>query len=80
MIEYSSSLSDNVIQHDSSNVWNATLDGLSPGTIYNITVRAYQGILGPPSDTGLIATAALESGTKSIIIVNACGNNCCVVL
>ena len=27
-----------------------TIGGLSPGTTYNITVRAYQDILGPPSD------------------------------
>ena len=34
-----------------------TLDGLIPGTSYSITVRAYQDILGPPSET---VTAVLE--------------------
>ena len=29
---------------------------LSPGTTYNITVRAYQDILGPPSDVLIVAT------------------------
>ena len=69
VVNCSSSLSDNVIQHDSS-VWTtATLNGLSPGTNYSITLRAYQDILGLPSDTGLIGTVALELGTNQIIIV-----------
>ena len=33
-----------------------TLSGLLPGTTYNITVRAYQDILGPPSDVLVITT------------------------
>ena len=33
-----------------SNNTSVTLDGLIPGASYSITVRAYQDILGPPSD------------------------------
>ena len=47
-----SSLNDYVIQQVNNNnsVSQSTLNGLLPGTTYNITVRAYQDILGPPSD------------------------------
>ena len=37
----------NVIGNNNTSV---TLDGLIPGTSYSITVRAYQDILGPPSN------------------------------
>ena len=54
-----SSLNDYVIrQVNGSSVSQTTLDGLLPGTTYNITVRAYQDILGPASDTILITTSA----------------------
>ena len=47
-----SSLNDYVIQQvNGSSVSQTTLNGLLPGTTYNITVRAYQDILGPASDT-----------------------------
>ena len=47
-----SSLNDYVIrQVNGSSVSQTTLNGLLPGTTYNITVRAYQDILGPASDT-----------------------------
>ena len=33
-----------------------TLKGLIPGTTYNITIRAYQDILGPASNTTIVQT------------------------
>ena len=39
-----------------------TLSGLLLGTTYNITVRAYQDILGPPSDVLVITT--LDGGDQ----------------
>ena len=45
-------------QVNGSSVSQATLSGLLPGTTYNITVRAYQDILGPASDTIPITTLA----------------------
>ena len=39
-----------------SDVTTTTLSGLLPGTIYNITIRAYQDILGPPSDALVTTT------------------------
>ena len=52
-----SSLNDYVIQQVNSNsVSQTTLNGLLPGTTYTITVRAYQDILGPPSDEESITT------------------------
>ncbi len=52
-----SSLNDYMIQQvNNSNVSQTTLNELLPGTTYNITVRAYQDILGPSSDGELITT------------------------
>ena len=52
-----SSLNDYVIQQVFNNsVSQTTLNGLLPGTTYTITVRAYQDILGPPSDEESITT------------------------
>ena len=39
-----------------SSVSQTTLNGLLPGTTYNITVRAYQDILGTASNTTLVTT------------------------
>ena len=41
---------------NTSDVTTTTLSGLFLGTTYNITVRAYQDILGPPSDALVITT------------------------
>ena len=41
---------------NTSDVTTTTLSGLLAGTTYNITVRAYQDILGPPSDVLVITT------------------------
>ena len=46
-----------------------TLSGLLQGTTYNITVRAYQDILGPPSDVLVITTLDGEHQVN-IVIVN----------
>ena len=43
-----------------------TLKRLRVGTIYNITIRAYQDILGPVSDT--ISVQTYESGIANVII------------
>ena len=43
-------------QVNGSSVSQTTLNGLLPETTYNITVRAYQDILGPASDTVLFQT------------------------
>ena len=52
-----SSLNDYVIQPVNNNsVSQSTLNELLPGTTYTITVRAYQDILGPPSDEESITT------------------------
>ena len=53
-----SSLNDCAIQVSGSSVSQTTLNGLLPGTTYNITVRAYQDILGPASDTITVTTLA----------------------
>ena len=45
-------------QVSGSSVSQTTLNGLLPGTTYNITVRAYQDILGPASDTISVTTLA----------------------
>ncbi len=42
--------------NNNSNVSQTTLNGLLRGTNYTVTVRAYQDILGPPSDGELITT------------------------
>ena len=54
-----SSLNDYVIQQvivNNNSVSQTTLNELLPGTTYTITVRAYQDILGPPSDEESITT------------------------
>ena len=43
-----------------------TLKGLRVGTTYNITVRAYQDILGPVSNT--ISVQTYESGITNVIV------------
>ena len=46
-----SSLNDYVIQQvNGSSVNETILNGLIPGTTYNITIRAYQDLLGPASE------------------------------
>ena len=42
------------VKGDSQNVM--TLKGLIPGTTYNITIRAYQDILGPASNATVVQT------------------------
>ena len=43
-----------------------TLKGLRVGTTYNITVRAYQDILGPVSNT--ISVQTYESGITNVTV------------
>ena len=62
-----SSLNDYVIQQvNGSSVSQTTLNGLLPGTTYNITVRAYQDILGPASNTIPITTLATTDSKCSL--------------
>ena len=51
-VVYSTQLpqSTNTTAVDVGNVTQYTLGGLVPGNTYNITVRAYQDLLGPESD------------------------------
>ena len=51
-VVYSTQLpqSTNTTAVDVGNVKQYTLGGLVPGNTYNITVRAYQDLLGPESD------------------------------
>ena len=57
---------------NTSNDTTTTLSGLLPGTTYNITVRAYQDILGPPSDVLETTTLDGECCNKvSIAIVDS---------
>ena len=42
-----------------------TLEGLMPDTLYDISIRAYQDILGPASETILVMTNTSE-GTQII--------------
>ena len=51
---------------NTSDVTTTTLSGLLPETTYKITVRAYQDILGPPSDVLVIPTL---DGEHQLIIV-----------
>ena len=46
---------------EGGDVKETTLDGLIPETSYFITVRAYQDILGPPSDT-IIISETIDKG------------------
>ena len=48
------------------NVTQYTLGGLVPGNTYNITVRAYQDLLGPESDSIL---SNISAGKKIIVIL-----------
>ena len=43
-------ISSNYAMKQITNESQITIYGLSPGTTYNISVRAYQDILGPSSD------------------------------
>ena len=53
-----SSLNDYVIQQvNGSSVNETTLNGLIPGTTYNITIRAYQDLLGPASQPLSVTTS-----------------------
>ena len=45
---------------DVGNVTQYTLGGLHPISNYNITVRAYQDLLGPPAAPLLVSTADSE--------------------
>ena len=49
-VVYSTTQSTNTTAVDVGNVTQYTLEGLVPGNTYNITVRAYQDLLGPESD------------------------------
>ena len=53
-------------QVNGSSVSQTSLNGLLPGTTYNITVRAYQDILGPASDTIPITTLATTDSKCSL--------------
>ena len=46
---YTNAQSTNTTAVDVGNVTQYTLEGLVPGNTYNITVRAYQDLLGPES-------------------------------
>ena len=48
-VVYSTPQSTNTTAVDVGNVTQYTLEGLVPGNTYNITVRAYQDLLGPES-------------------------------
>ena len=48
-VVYSTAQSTNTTAVDVGNVTQYTLGGLVPGNTYNITVRAYQDLLGPES-------------------------------
>ena len=55
-----SSLNDYVIQQvNGSSVNETTLNGLIPGTTYNITIRAYQDLLGPASELLSVITGGM---------------------
>ena len=55
-----SSLNDYVIQQvNGSSVNETTLNGLIPGTTYNITIRAYQDLLGPASEPLSVITGGM---------------------
>ena len=55
-----SSLNDYVIQQvNGSSVNETTLNGLIPGTTYNITIRAYQDLLGPASEPLSVTTGII---------------------
>ena len=77
-VVYSTQLpqSTNTTAVDVGNVTQYTLGGLVPGNTYNITVRAYQDLLGPESDikseifSGTILTMFVQ---KNIIV---CLNSC----
>ena len=59
-VVYSTAQSTNTTAVDVGNVTQYTLGGLVPGNTYNITVRAYQDLLGPESSN---ITLAIPSGT-----------------
>ena len=58
-VVYSTPQSTNTTAVDVGNVTQYTLEGLVPGNTYNITVRAYQDLLGPESDN---ITLILKAG------------------
>ena len=75
-----SSLNDYVIQQvNGSSVNETTLNGLIPGTTYNITVRAYQDLLGPASEplsvdtlNGKIMFSDVYSLVSNVLMILKC--------
>ncbi len=51
---------DEVIQVITTSIQQKTLYDLIPGVTYQITVRAYQDVLGPPSTAATITTLGLD--------------------
>ena len=70
-VVYSTPQSTNNTAVDVGNVTQYTLEGLVPGNTYNITVRAYQDLLGPESDN---ITLTIPSGILYICYIK---NNYC---
>ena len=58
-VVYSTPQSTNTTAVDVGNVTQYTLEGVVPGNTYNMTVRAYQDLLGPESDN---ITLTIPSG------------------
>ena len=52
-------------QVNGSSVSETTLNGLVPGTTYNITVRAYQDLLGPASQ--LLSVETLNGRSMHVL-------------
>ena len=75
-VVYSTQLpqSTNTTAVDVGNVTQYTLRGLVPGNTYNITVRAYQDLLGPESDIKSEIFSGTNNDCAKYIIV--CWNSC----